>query len=189
MSHTIRTFIAFPLSIELQKIIKHVQNHLKQLDCHIKWGNPENIHLTIKFLGDVKLKNIEALTNLMSNLFKDTKSIKTDLTQLGAFPNSNRPRIVWIGLKDATQEIARLAKTIDKELGSIGFKKDPKPFTPHITIGRLRSPRNVIHLSQAISEFHLPENHTEHLNRIVLFKSTLTPQGPIHESLLEINLR
>ena len=183
MSNTIRTFIAITLDSEIQQALAQAQDHLKRLDCNIKWVKPENIHLTLKFLGDVKLKKIDKVRQTLENLFKRAGPIKMELTQLGAFPNIERPRILWIGLKDDNRQIARLCSTLEEGLGKIGFKKEEKPFSPHITIGRIRSPKNLNLLAEAISNYSLPVDLKQTARNITFYKSILTPTGPIYEPL------
>lgn len=187
MDNTIRTFIAIDLDPTIRRAIEQIQDFLKKLDCHVKWVKPENIHLTLKFLGEVKLKKIDAIKQTMENILKNTESIDTELTQLGAFPSANHPRVLWAGLKDDERRIVRLAASLEEGLGKIGFKKEQRPFSPHITIGRMRSPRNLILLSKAISDYPLPAGLTQTIQSVTLYKSTLTPQGPIYEILEEFH--
>jgi 2'-5' RNA ligase len=183
MSNTIRTFIAITLSPEIQQALSQIQNHLKKLDCDIKWVKPENIHLTLKFLGEVKLKKIDIIRRVLEDLFKNTRPIDIELTQLGAFPNTKHPQILWAGLKNKDQRISRLFFDLEEKLGKIGFKKENKLFSPHITIGRIRSSKNLNSLSKEISNCSLPIRLKQAARNITLYKSTLTSQGPIYEAL------
>ena len=183
MNNTIRTFIAVPLSAEICQAIGQIENNLKKLDCNIKWVRPQNVHLTLKFLGDIKPKRIDVLKETFEDLFRNAGSIKIELTQLGAFPNIEHPRILWVGLKDDEQRIARLASMLEEGLGAIGFKKEEKPFSPHITFGRIRSPRNLNLLSEAISDYSLPINLKQTAQNITLYESILTPKEPIYKAV------
>ena len=185
MNNTIRTFIAIPLDPHIRQTIAQAQNHLKELDCNIKWVNPENIHLTLKFLGEVKLKKIDAVKQALEDLLKSVKPLPIELTQLGAFPDVKRPRIIWVGLNDDTKAISQLVSALEEALEKIGFKKEGLPFSPHITIGRTRSPRNLKALSEAIADYSFPNGIGQPAQNVTLFKSTLTSQGPIYEILKE----
>ncbi len=188
MSNTIRTFIAIPLAPEIQQTIGQIQNHLKALDCNIKWVKPDNVHLTLKFLGDVKLKKIKLLIQVFENIFKVVEPLNIELTRLGAFPDSKHPRILWVGLKDEGGRIAQLVSFLEDECGKIGFKKEERSFSPHITIGRTRSPRNLSLLSEAVAHYLIPDGLIQISKYIILYKSTLTAQGPMYEPLYELDL-
>ncbi|MCK5083321.1 MAG: RNA 2',3'-cyclic phosphodiesterase [Candidatus Omnitrophica bacterium] len=188
MNNTIRTFIAIPLDPQIRQTIAQAQNHLKELDCSIKWVDPENIHLTLKFLGEVKLKKIDAVKQALEDLLKSVKPLPIELTQLGAFPDVKRPRIIWVGLNDDTKAISQLVSALEETLGKIGFKKEGWPFSPHITIGRVRSPKNLHLLSESISNYSLPGYLKQTARNITLYKSILTPAGPVYEPLHKTEL-
>ena len=187
-SNTIRAFIAFKLNTDIQQVVRHIQDRLMKLDCNIKWVTPENIHLTLKFLGDVKLKNIGSIQQILRETFSGIPPIETQLTDLGAFPDIDYPQVLWVGLDDDRRQLAGTAKTLEKALGKAGIKKSGKPFSPHITIGRVRSPRNIASLSQAMTQYTLPDVPKQIFDEVMLFKSTLTPQGPVYERLENIGL-
>jgi RNA 2',3'-cyclic 3'-phosphodiesterase len=188
MSDTLRTFIAIPLSAELRKTIGGIQDELTYLDCPIKWVEPKNIHLTLKFLGDTEAGMIDTLQQTLENLFRAVSSFNFQLTKLGAFPDIKNPRILWVGLDDNDQQIARLVSLLEKACEQIGFKKDSRPFSSHITVGRIRSPKNLNRLSEAINSYKMPNGLSQTADRIIFYKSTLTPNGPIYEHLREIPL-
>ncbi|HLG38521.1 MAG TPA: RNA 2',3'-cyclic phosphodiesterase [Chitinophagaceae bacterium] len=187
MSNTIRTFIAIPLTPEIRNMITPIQDRLKKLDCNISWVKPENIHLTLKFLGDVKMKKIDTIKQVLENLFQSTRPIPMKLSKIGAFPDINHPRILWVGLNDGGRQITHLVSLIEDECGKIGFKKEEKPFNPHITIGRIRSPKNLHLLAEAISNFAIPDHLTQLSQTIILYQSTLTSQGPVYEILKDFS--
>ena len=188
MSLTIRTFIAVDLNPRIKKTIKHIQNYLDRANCDVKWVKPENIHLTLKFLGDINIKEIDALTQLLSNLLQNIKPIETEFTLLNAFPDISQPHIIWAGLKDDSQKIAHLVKFLEKSLGRIGFKEEQKPFRPHITIGRIRTQNNISNLSHALSDYTVPDTQTQTIKHITLYKSTLTSHAPIYDKLATFDL-
>lgn len=188
MSETIRTFIAVPLSDEIRQALARIQDQLKSHDVDVKWVRPENIHLTLKFLGDVKTKKIGAIKDMLDRQLSRIPSFRMLFNTLGAFPDIERPRVIWIGIEDADGRIRELAQRLETECAQLGFKKEDRPFSPHITIGRTRSPRNIVLLSQAVAQLQLPENLIQKETEIVLYKSTLTPKGPIYEPLKQIDL-
>ena len=189
MSDTIRAFIAIPLDPKIQHSIECMQDHLKKSNNDIKWVKPENIHITLKFLGDVTTEQINSVKQTLSNCTHNTRPFKVELSQLGAFPNIECPRTLWIGLKDSKQQLNRMAVSLEIALGKIGFQDDQRPFSPHITIGRIRSSKNIDALAQSTSSYQISENCTQTISKIILFQSTLTSEGPIYKSLYQIKFK
>lgn len=188
MSDMIRAFIAVNFNPKIQRSIKYMQNHLRKTNCDIKWVQPENIHITLKFFGNIETKQTDAIKQMLANHYQRTKPFKIELTQLGAFPNVNLPRILWIGLRDNKQRLNQIAISLQKALTKIGFEGNQKSFSPHITIGRIRSLKNTELLSESISKYQVPRGLTQIITTIILYKSTLTSVGPNYESLYHVTL-
>jgi len=189
MNNLIRAFIAIPLDPKIQHSIEHVQNHLKKTYNDIKWVTPENAHITLKFLGDIDTKQVKSVKEAIANCTQKAKSFTVNLSRLGAFPNSDHPRTIWVGLNDIKQRLSQIVESLDKELGKIGFQSDQKPFHPHITIGRIRFSKSINVLSQSTSNNEIFENCTQIISKITLFQSTLHKEGPIYKSLYQIKFR
>ena len=197
MAETIRAFIAIELNEQIKEAIRQFQEHLKPLGCDISWVKPENAHLTLKFLGDVKIKMIPSITETLESLCRDLNPFDTALTQAGVFPDLRHPRVVWIGLDDTDGNLARLAGSLETALGNIGFsakggsasggKKEKRDFQAHITVGRVRTLKNVAQLCEALKKFSVPSGIKQSSGQIILYKSTLTPQGPVYEKLKEFH--
>lgn len=188
MGETIRTFIAIELNEQVKRLIQQIQARLKPLGCDIGWVKPENVHLTLKFLGEIKTKLAPRITEAIESIAKNLPPVETTLTGIGFFPDARRPRVVWVGLNDTVGDIARLAQLLETALGDIGFKKENRGFKAHITIGRIRTQRNITVLTQEVPKISLPPGIRQSINQIILFKSTLTAQGPIYEPLSQIKL-
>ena len=189
MSDTIRAFIAIPLDSNIQHSIEHIQDHLKQTNNDVKWVKPENIHITLKFLGDVKQEQINSVKGALAIFTQNMRPFEVELSRLGAFPNIDRPRTLWVSLNDSKQRLSRIAVSLEKALDKIGFQGDQKSFSPHITIGRIRSSKNIDALSQSASNYQISENCTQTISKIILFQSTLCSEGPIYKSLYQIKLK
>ena len=188
MAETIRTFIAIELNDRVKQTIRELQGHLKPLGCDISWVKPENAHLTLKFLGDVKMKMIQPLTETIENLCRNLHPIETGLTQPGVFPDFRHPRIVWVGLNDDDGKLTRLAESLETTLGNIGFKKEKRDFQAHITIGRVKSDKNIHRLTESLENYRLPMGITQNIQDICLYKSVLTGSGPIYSVLASFRL-
>lgn len=188
MAETIRAFIAIELSDQIKETIRNFQEQLKPLGCDVSWVKPENAHLTLKFLGDVKAKMVPSVTEALTNLCRDLRPFDTALTQPGVFPDLRHPRVVWVGLDDSDGNLTRLAGSLETALGNIGFKKEKRSFQAHITVGRIKSGKNIQRLSESLERYPLPAGITQNMRSICLYKSLLTSGGPIYSILASYSL-
>lgn len=183
MAETVRAFIAIELNDQVKQAIREFQDQLKPLDCDISWVKPENAHLTLKFLGDVKMKMVPSVTEALTNLCRDLRPFDTALTRPGVFPDLRHPRVVWVGLDDTQRNLARMAESLETALGNIGFRKERRDFQAHITAGRFRSTRNLSSFTKKFVQCSLSATPALTISSVTLFKSTLAASGPIHEPL------
>src|SRR4030043_96643 len=135
-----RTFIAIELPPEIRDSLSRLQEELKATQADVKWVEPQNIHLTLKFLGEVEEKKIAKITEIMEDTAGKINKFPARLTSLGAFPKIDFPRVIWVGLDTADKEIRQIAKELEEKIAKIGIPKENRAFSSHITIGRLRSP-------------------------------------------------
>jgi 2'-5' RNA ligase len=187
-----RTFIAIELSEEIRSALGQVQSHLKYAGADVKWVNPQNIHLTLKFLGEVDEKKLEKVKTALDGVAASSRAFELSLKEIGAFPAVDHPRVVWVGLDKGSDESKALAQNIDESLSKIGFQKETRPFAAHVTIGRVRSPHNKLALKEKIISYNTNDERRttsdERVSSITLFKSALTPQGPVYTVLHESKL-
>ena len=162
---------------------KEVRRGLEATRADIKFVEPENIHLTLKFLGEIE----PSLMEQVSQVVKETSFQPFDarLEGIGVFPNLRRPRVVWAGITDGVSQLAEIWKDVDTKLSRLGFERERRGFSPHITIGRVRSGRNRDRLVEELSTLSDYVFGGLHVDRIVLKKSVLTPRGPIYTTLAE----
>ncbi|MCX8027699.1 MAG: RNA 2',3'-cyclic phosphodiesterase [Thermodesulfovibrionales bacterium] len=132
-----RTFIAINLSDEIKHKISEAITSLSRLASKERFIKPENLHLTLKFLGEIEIKKAEDLYASLSNVLKDFRAFKIAIKGMGVFPNMKAPRIVWVGV-DKTKELEQLYHHIETVCEMFGFKKENRLFSPHITITRLK---------------------------------------------------
>ena len=180
-----RTFVAIALTHEIQNYLAGIQETLKKTQADIKWVQPENIHLTLKFLGERKEKKIEQIKEILEETVKDKTCFSLRLSHLGAFPKIDYPRVIWVGIDKGKEEIERIAYELEEQIAKIGIPKEDKPFSSHITIARLKSPLNREKLVGALKRVECAEEKELRVEKITLYKSTLTPKGPIYEVLKE----
>ena len=180
----IRLFIAWPLSHEVEQELGRIGFLLKQKGGRVSWVAPKNIHLSARFLGDTDERLVGTLKELIDRVAKESHTTTLTIDKLGAFPDMKRPRVIWAGLGGDTSPLQATADLIERGVGELGFAPEPKKFKPHLTLGRVREPHGTEALMMAVQQFR-PSPIAVVLDRLVLFKSTLTPQGSIYERLHE----
>ncbi|MFH0940278.1 MAG: RNA 2',3'-cyclic phosphodiesterase [Candidatus Omnitrophota bacterium] len=175
-----RLFIAIELPPDVKKRLQSMQNELKKYGPDIKWVEPENIHLTLKFLGGVRVEDAEKIGELLGKDFSSKKSYKVTLYRLGCFPSLRAPRILWAGFEDKQNNSKKIARLL-------GGSLNDKEFQLHATLGRFRSPRNKIALIEKIEEINRGfKPYDLYVDNITLFESKLSPKGPAYSILRSI---
>jgi len=187
-----RAFIAIELPETIKGFLAGIQERLKKSGADVKWVNPKNIHLTLKFLGEIDAERLPKAIQIMEDVIKDKKAFQVGICCIGSFPRINSPRVIWAGTDKGSKEAKEIAKDLEEKIAKIGIPKENRPFSSHITIGRTRSMlnrENLAHeLNNLVTKF-AEENLLFLVTKIILFKSTLTPKGPIYEVIKEANLQ
>jgi 2'-5' RNA ligase len=187
-----RTFIAIKLPKEIKGLLASLQQELKNTGADVKWVEPKNIHLTLKFLGEIDEKTSTKISSILEEVAKDTMSFNIRIACAGAFPKINSPRVLWAGVDKGDLETKIIAKALEEKIEKIGIPKENRAFSSHITIGRIKSSLNRDELIQGLKKLqkYFGAKGAEFcVYKITLFKSTLTPNGPIYEILKEANLK
>ena len=180
-SKTVRSFLAIELKEDLVPKILDVQKEFKKINANIKYVPSENMHFTLKFFGNIDEDMIEDISNSVEKVIKDYSSFDLNIKVCGCFPNKNVIKVLWLGL-DEGSPIKDLQKNLDVEFKKLGFKKE-RNFISHLTIGRVKSPKNKKQIRETIERLENIEIGQMTVSRICLKKSTLTPQGPIYEDI------
>ncbi|MFC1563876.1 RNA 2',3'-cyclic phosphodiesterase [candidate division KSB1 bacterium] len=178
----IRTFIAVKIPSVIQQVISDFQKSVSEEIPGIRWIKPENIHITLKFIGEIKEELVDRIIRDVMNVPQGEKKFDLSISGTGVFPNLKRPRIFWIGINRGSKKLSKLASCIEDRLIPMGIQKEKRSFKPHITIGRFK---NIPHIS-GLSEFVSPEVFGEcefPVSEFHLMKSTLMPTGAEYESL------
>jgi 2'-5' RNA ligase len=184
-----RTFIAIEISEDLRRELTELQEDLRKSDADVKWVNPQNLHLTLKFLGDTSEETISEVKEILENITRNTRTFEVIFAGIGVFPKLDFPRVVWVGIEKGKDELIELAKEIEKELTQIGSPKEKRGFSAHLTLGRVRSPKNKDKLKKIILTKQDFQSRTSmRLDKIIFFRSRLTPRGPIYTVLGKFNL-
>ena len=176
-----RAFLAVDLDEDLKPKIHRLISEFKKTDTKIKYVELENLHLTLKFFGDIDVEGIELLKDAIKKVVSEFKPFKIHIKSCGAFPNKNRIRVIWVGIEDDTL-LKDLHNKLDKEFTKLGFDKDKK-FSTHLTIGRMKKPINKQQAKEVIEQHSDIEIGEMEVTQISLKKSTLTPSGPIYEDI------
>lgn len=175
------------ISVDLNKHPKLLEfsNSLKETHAPLKMVEVENIHLTMKFLGDVDDMLVDKITGIMENAVENVKPFTARFEGTGAFPNTNYMKVIWIGTKNA-EPLINIAEFLDEELHSIGFKKEKRGFSPHITLARVKGRRNKEKIQQLLKENKNTIFGEQLVDNIRLRKSVLGPKGPTYSTVKEI---
>ena len=188
----IRVFIAIELPESVKSSLAAIQREIKsaERDC-VKWVAPDNIHLTLKFLGDVDANRIPALADAMSAAGKDIAPFRLNLDTPGAFPNTRNPRVIWVGLAGEMETLHNLQRNIENALIALDFPREDRNFSPHLTLGRVRdkaTPANRHGLGEAVSSLQTTRSMPFDVSSVNLIQSTLTREGAVYNRLATATL-
>ena len=183
----LRLFIALPVEPTVKQFLTETITRLRDIGGNVKWVDPKNVHLTVKFLGDTDEKLVKQIAEKMDKIASRNQPIDCTLDRLGAFPNLRRPRVFWAGMTSAEgvmETLKHMAGAVDLAVSKLGFERESRPFKSHLTLGRVRIATGLETLTDYVETTQI-EPCPVHLDRLVLFKSTLTPKGPIYYRLHE----
>lgn len=180
----VRAFIGVELDPQLLPKVLELQRELLSVGADIKVVEPENIHFTLRFLGEIPHSTVDEIMTCMNKL--DFSPFPIEIRGVGCFPNVRNPRVIWIGLSMGLDTFSRLSRQLEDCLREIGFRSEGERFTPHLTIGRVRSGRNKADLAKKLGELLNAEIGKMTIGSVKLKKSTLTPRGPIYTTLHEV---
>lgn len=183
-----RCFIAISLPKELKSKISGIQDKLKTAGADVSWTRQEGMHLTLKFLGETEDKRITKIKKALDMAVDDMPTFSLSVSSMGVFPDMRRPRVIWIGLNEAGTNLIRLQKGVEEEMKKIGFQSENRRFTPHITLGRIRSNKNMDKLLKLIEEERSFELGGYDVSAIHLIKSELKPSGAVYTELYSVML-
>jgi 2'-5' RNA ligase len=187
-SEEIRGFVAIELPGTVKAFLTEVSGDLKRCRADVKWVRPEGIHLTLKFLGNVRGDLIPAIENALHATLVGQAAMNLQVTGLGAFPGLNKPRVIWAGLKDMSGRMAPLATEIDKALEPLGFEREKRPFSPHLTLGRVRSNSGIRELVEAVRNQMDTAGPQFAADCVIFFESILKPSGAEYYPICSFDL-
>lgn len=181
----IRSFIAFDIEDEnIVRSLSKIQNMLLETDADLKIVKPENIHITVRFLGEISSAMIERVFGEMEKV--DFAPFDIEIKGLGAFPNLRHINVVWAGIRRGANDLRKIYYQLEPNLQKIGLRPDDKGFSPHLTIARVRAGKRRDLLAKLINDLEGYEFGIVKARCLRLKKSVLTPQGPIYSTLREV---
>jgi 2'-5' RNA ligase len=180
-----RAFIA--VDIVPNQALATQLKELAGLRADLKVVKPGLLHVTLKFLGDTDEDLVDDISMRISDSVKGIRAFRVQLIGMGAFPSMSNIRVVWVGMKDGAQ-LGEIARRLDASIGDLGFERDKKGFVPHLTVARARSSRNMTEVQDILRRDAAADFGVYPVNRVVLKKSILSPQGPAYYVVREIPL-
>ena len=189
----IRSFIAIELPNELKLELTQLETRLKSAkQPWVKWVNPEGIHLTLKFLGNIAADMTGEITRAMEEAIQGISPFHLEVRELGVFPNLRRVQVAWVGISGEVDKLSQIQKRIETALTPLGFAPESRPFTPHLTLARLRdqaSPDERQRFGQLIASTKFEVACTIEVDAISLMRSQLTREGAIYSRISSVELR
>ena len=188
----VRSFIAIELPNELKVGLSQLEAQLKSgKQPGVKWVNPYSIHLTLKFLGSIAVDKISQITKSMSEAVQGISPFHLEVKELGAFPNLRRVQVVWVGISGEVDKLGQLQQRIESNLARLGFAPESRPFTPHLTLARLRNQASLDErqrLGELIAGTRFEVAYTIKVDTISLIRSQLTREGAIYSRISAVGL-
>ena len=179
----IRSFIAIEVPQPLLARMGEIQRELRRMETGVNWVRPEGIHLTLKFLGSVSTEELEKLARGIGPLVAARNPFELRIHGLGCFPSSRSPRVIWVGIDRGSGEVSSLQKAIEDTAAEAGFPREERPFKPHLTLGRVRTPIGRSSFIPEMEKHKEVEIGTFLAQDVYLFKSELKPSGAVYTKL------
>ncbi|MCD6339715.1 MAG: RNA 2',3'-cyclic phosphodiesterase [Verrucomicrobia bacterium] len=186
-TETVRAFVAVKLPSSWVEPLARLQQKIERElpSACVRWSRPENLHVTLRFLGNTARETLPALKAALNSVCVRFRPLTLRSGDLGAFPNAERPRVVWVGLEGEVETLQRLAREISAAAGAFGDHEERRPFAPHLTLGRLPPRRGAKArlLGRALRRVKAPRLEPFEARAVCLIQSVLTPQGPNYSDL------
>jgi len=188
----IRSFIAIELPEKVKSGLARLRSELERTEhSFVKWVDPEGIHLTLKFLGNIPFKQVAEVTKAIEGAAQGISPFQLEISGLGAFPNVRQPRVLWVGVGGQVDTLLQLQRNIDSALASLGFTREERPFTAHLTLARVRqgaSPRERKSLGELVMSASFEASYPIEAKAVSLMRSQLTWGGAIYTRLSVVEL-
>ena len=182
-----RLFIAIQIPEEIKTAIGGIIDVLKKSGTDVRWVKQENIHVTLQFLGETDEALIPEISEALKKRLSSYPPFYITIAHVGCFPDKRRPRVIWVGIEESASLI-NLYKDITDEMSRFGYQKEERNFTAHLTIGRIKSNKNIHALFERFDEISTTNFSDFSVQHVTLMKSELNSSGAKYCSLAEIPL-
>jgi 2'-5' RNA ligase len=179
----LRTFVAVDLGREIRQRIVALQEELARTGTEVKWVEPENLHVTLLFLGEVEDREIPQVCRIVADGAQQQPAFLMSIESVGCFPNVRRPRVVWVGVGEGAQPLIALHDALEIPLQELGYRREERRYTPHVTLGRVKSDRSTAALASALERKAVWKGGEITVGEILVMSSKLSPQGPRYNVL------
>jgi len=190
MAEVLRTFVAVEIPFEVRDRARRLIDQLSVTAAKVKWVEPEHMHWTLKFLGDVGILETPAICEAVMRAVEPLAPFDIEALGAGAFPDVHRPRTVWIGTGRGSEQMVELHDAIEHELAKLGYRAENRRFRPHLTIGRVRqSPTGIDELGELLRQNADFSSGLSTVYEVVVFSSQLSTRGPTYDPLCHAELK
>ncbi len=185
----LRSFIALEISNQTKDVLKDAIVKFKKSSADIKWVRPDNLHITLKFLGNINEADVTSISGIIKECSADIKPFDLSIEGVGGFPSLIKPRVIFVEIRKEISNLSVLFARLNDKLSSFGIKKETRKYLPHLTIGRVRSLKKTEGLSGVIEEYKAKLFGEERVDSIALMMSELLPGGAKYTRLDSLSLK
>ncbi len=183
-----RSFVAVDVPASIRQGLATLQARLRESGADVKWVRPESVHLTLKFLGEIRLEAVADIREALGKVIRRHEPFSVKVRGVGCFPRMNQPRVVWVGLCGDGGRLISLQREVESAMEMLGFPPEERGFRPHLTLGRVRSPKGRERLAGLVQALQEAEVGEFQVRSLVQYQSELHPSGARYTPLWEVLL-
>ena len=183
-----RLLIGVPSPLEVKSSLNTLQQAFQESPPGIRWVSPNQMHITVKFFGEITQQEQQRMTPHLKRLVQGQDSFSASIEAVGGFPSLDLPRVLWVGLGQGASPVTVLAQAVEEESRSLGFKPEERVFHPHVTLARIESPQVSRSIGESAKSVQWAAPAAWQVTRLMLYRSTLSADGPRYEVLEEFPL-
>ena len=181
-----RAFVGISLPGHVRDALEQLQQALQAAQADVKWVEPSNLHVTLKFLDEITEEQRQAVEAMLARVAAYEPAFQLGIEGVGAFPSPTAPRVIWVGLVTGKEVVARIVEAIEREGANIPLRKEERSFSPHLTLGRVRSSRHQQRLVQQLREVTWQAPSAWQVSSLTLYQSELSSAGPRYTVLADL---